>query len=141
MTAAVRKATPAELGAAVLFFVAAVVLAGSLVRQRLAQRPLPSSTTTYVPSVVQEGVVVTPGPGRLLFVDSTPEGAELLLDGSRRGETPFSTDFICRDGELTVLELEKPGYQLARFELDCVGGSTRISATLKKDLPQRLIPK
>jgi hypothetical protein len=132
MKPAERKASPAELGAAVFFLVAAVVLAGSLVRQRLSQRPASSGAMLIVPAVAQEGVVVTPGPGRLLFVDSTPEGAALSLDGSVRGVTPFSTDFVCQEGELTVLELDKPGYKLARFELACASGSTRVSVTLKR---------
>ena len=138
MKPAVRKATPAELGAAVFFFVAALVLAGSLVRQRLSQRALSpggsgsSGEAMIVPAVARDGVVVTPGPGRLLFVDSAPDGAELLLDGARRGETPFSTDFACQEGERTVLELKKPGYRVARFEFECAAGSTRVSATLKK---------
>ena len=132
-----RKATATELGAAMLLFVAMLVLTGTLIRARLEQAPTkpkddPLGGTVIVPSVAQEGVVVTPGPGRLLFVDTTPSGAELSLDGTRRGETPFSTDFACQSGMATVLELKKPGYQLARFELDCASGSTRVSATLKR---------
>jgi hypothetical protein len=132
-----RKATPAELGAAVFLFVAMLVLTGTLIRARLEQAPVkvkddPLGGTIIVPSVAQEGVVVTPGPGRLLSVDTTPGGADLLLDGARRGETPFSTDFACQSGQPTVLELKKAGYQVARFELDCVGGTTGGSATLKK---------
>lgn len=132
-----RKATPAELGAAVCFFLATTVLTATLLQHRLAQRQQsakddPLAGTVIVPPVAQEGVVVTPGPGRLLSVDSTPAGAAVRLDGAARGETPFSTDFACQAGVPTVLELEKPGYRPARFELDCVSGSTRVSATLKK---------
>ena len=113
------------------------MLAVTLVSARLAHREVksggdPLGGTVIVPSIEQEGVVVTPGPGRLLFVDTTPSGAELLLDGTRRGETPFSTDFACQEGQPTRLELKKPGFQVAHFELDCVRGSTRVSATLKK---------
>ena len=130
-----KKATGAELAAGAFFLVAALVLAGTLVRQRLERRPASVSrtkVTTMIPAPEQEGVLVIPGPGRLLYVDSTPDGAELLLDGTRRGQTPFTTDFVCQEGMRTVVELKKPGYRLARFELDCVGGATRISATLKK---------
>lgn len=132
-----RKATPAELGAAACFFVATVVLTATLVQHRLALRrdkpgDDPLAGTIIVPSVAQEGVVVTPGKGRLLSVDSSPGGAAVRLDGAARGETPFSTDFACQEGQHLVLELEKPGYRPARFELDCVSGSTRVSATLKK---------
>jgi hypothetical protein len=132
-----RKATPAELGAALFLFVASVVLAGTLVQHRLGQAPKkttddPLAGTVIVPTVAQEGVVVTPSPGRLLFVDSTPGGAELRLDGTRRGETPFSTDLNCEEGKPTLLELSKPGYQTARYELKCVNGSTRVSSTLKR---------
>ena len=132
-----RKATPAEIGAAVCFFVATLVLTATLVQHRLAQRqdPVkddPLAGTIIVPSVAQEGVVVTPGRGRLLSVDSTPGGAGVRLDGAARGETPFSTDFACQEGQKLVLEVEKPGYRPARFELDCLSGSTRVLATLKK---------
>ncbi|MDP1829117.1 MAG: PEGA domain-containing protein [Archangium sp.] len=132
-----RRATPAELGAAVCFFLATLVLTGTLLQHRLAQRqdPVkddPLAGTVIVPSVAQEGVVVTPGRGRLLFVDSTPGGAAVRLDGAARGETPFSTDFACQEGQPAVLELEKAGYRPSRFELDCVSGSTRVSATLKR---------
>ena len=132
-----RRATVTELGAAVFLFVAMLVLTLTLVRARLEAAPArakddPLRGTLMVPSVEQEGVVVTPGPGRLLFVDSTPGGAELLLDGTRRGETPFSSDFACQADVATVLELKKPGYQVARFALDCLSGSTRVSATLKR---------
>jgi hypothetical protein len=130
-----RKASPAELGASVFFFVAAVVLAGMLAQHRLEQRARPAEdplANMIVPSVAQEGVTVRPGPGRLLSVDTTPEGAVVLLDGALRGETPFSTDFACQEGTPTVLELTHPGYQRTRFELNCVGGTTRVSATLKR---------
>jgi hypothetical protein len=132
-----RKASPAELVAAACFFLATLVLTGTLVQHRLALRqdPVkddPLAGTIIVPSVAQEGVVVTPGRDRLLSVDTTPSGAAVRLDGAARGETPFSTDFACQAGQPVVLELVKPGYRPVRFELDCVGGSTRVSATLKK---------
>ena len=130
-----RQATPAELGASVFFFVATVVLAGLLLQHRLEQRPKGEEDPLahmIVPSVAQEGVTVRPGPGRLLSVDSTPGGGVVTLDGTLRGETPFSTDFACTEGTPTVLEVSHPGYQRARFELDCVGGSTRVSVTLKR---------
>lgn len=135
--ASVPRRTPAELGAAAFLSLAMVVLAGTLVQHRLGQRPArpnddPLAGTVIVPSVAQEGVTVRPGPGRLLSVDSTPDGAEVLLDGTRRGQTPFSADFGCAEGRATVLELTRPGYRRARFELDCVGGSTRVAATLKR---------
>ena len=75
---------------------------------------------------------MTPSRGRLLSVDSKPDGAQVLLDGIARGETPFSTDLACDEGTPVVLELSRAGYQRVRYELSCVGGTTRVSATLKR---------
>ncbi len=132
-----RKARPSEVAAAAAFFLAMLVLAVTLVQLRLAQgAPKPTGDsprgTMYAPSVEQEGVVVTPGRGRLLFVDSTPGNAEVVLDGAPRGETPFSSDFACDEETPSVLEVNKAGYRRARFELKCLPGSTRVTVTLKK---------
>lgn len=132
-----RKATAAEAAAGIFFFLATAVLAGTLLQHRLARRPVKSTDEllagrVIVPHVQQEGVSVTPGKGRLLDVDSIPDGAALLLNGTLRGETPFTTDFVCEEGTRTVVELKKPGFQPTRTELDCVNGSTHVRLTMKR---------
>jgi hypothetical protein len=132
-----RVTPPAEFAATVFLFLAALVLAGTVAQQRLAHRSPGAEAdvlagTTLVPSEAEEGVTVTPGPGRLLLVESTPTGAQVLLDDLPLGETPYSSDFHCHADRPSVLELKKPGYSPARFTLKCADGSTRVSVTLKR---------
>ncbi len=139
MSAAPPPARPGarlELLAAVCFFVAMVAFAALVVHRRLQARSPgpghPLAGTVITPAPAREGVTVIPGTGRLLLVDSTPDGAALTLDGQPLGETPFSSDFRCDEAKPAVLEVKKPGYAPARFALDCVSGSTRVSVTLRR---------
>ena len=136
-TAPPKKGSPVEVAAAGFLCLAAVLLAGTLVQQRLARAaPRPSddplSGTLIVPAVDQEGVVVVAGSGQLLSVDSSPGGAQVTLNGVKRGETPFSSDFSCDDGKPVTLELALDGYRRASYSIACAPGTTRVLAKLKR---------
>lgn len=114
-----------------------LAFAGAVVQRRMSAKPAGAapdvlSGTVLVPTEAKDGVTVTPGRGRVLFVESTPEGAEVSLDGSMLGETPYSADFRCEEGKPAALEVKKAGYAAARFSLACANGSTRVSVKLKK---------
>jgi len=48
------------------------------------------------------------GKNQTVSVSSTPQGADVLVDGQPRGKTPLKTDL--RRGQSHVVEVTKPGY-------------------------------
>ena len=133
-----RKATAAELVAGIALLLAVAVVTGSVLRYRLSAAPKPQGLvepdplqgTVIVPGVETEGLTYASGP-ELLFVDSTPGGADVWLDGQNLGPTPYSTNLSC-DGAPRALELKRGGYHSATFAIECGRGTARVSATLKK---------
>lgn len=107
---------------------------GAVVQRRMSAKGAGDvlGGTVITPTEVADGVTVTPGSARLLLVESTPEGAALVLDGTVLGETPYSSDFRCEGDKPTALEVKKAGFATARFSLACVKGSTRVSVKLKR---------
>lgn len=134
-----RKASALELIAGIALLAAALVLTGSVLMQRLKTAPKSSTSdevdplkgNIIVPGVASEGLTYSNGP-ELLFVDSTPGGAEVVLDGQNLGPTPYSTNLTCASGASRQLEVKKSGYASAKFAVECGHGTARVSATLKR---------
>jgi hypothetical protein len=117
-----------EVGGALLCLVAAILFLASVVDRRLETV---ASGEVLVPTPTQPGVTVVAGPGRSLLVDSTPEGAEVFLDGAAHGQTPLSEDFTCSDGQKVSLEVKLKGFSSRKFSLGCVTGTTKVLAELR----------
>jgi hypothetical protein len=83
--------TPARKGLWAAVAVAAVV-AVAVVGWLVVRRPAPEVVTVEVPEVVKGHLHVVTDPG----------GAEVMVDGSRVGATPFDGDLPVGDHELTV---------------------------------------
>ena len=121
-----------RLAAAVLVFAATVSVALSVVNTRLA-RSEPKPDLVIVPSAGGDGTTYTPGPGRLLLVDSTPTGARVSVAGKSVGTTPWSSDWACSDGEAVQIVVERAGAQPHTSVAICQPGTTRIAVTLERD--------
>lgn len=117
-----------EVGGAVLCLVASLLFGASVLDRRLETVV---SGEVMAPAPSQPGVVVLPGPGRALLVDSTPDGADVFLAGTAHGQTPLSEDFQCNDGQKVSLEVRLKGFTSQKFSLKCVNGTTRVQAALK----------
>ncbi|MFT3706703.1 MAG: PEGA domain-containing protein [Archangium sp.] len=136
-----RKATVPELAAAIFLLFAGGVLTGSVLMHRWATRSTKPNVADVpelngamiTPTVAQEGLTYTAGP-ELLFVDTTPASAQVLLDGQALGDTPYSSNLSCRGGA-AKLEVKKAGYQSVSFDLSCGKGTARVSVSLKRGKP------
>lgn len=127
-------ARPAELAASIFLVIAALVLTGGIVRYRLvgAARALegPLAETVLTPGERQEGVSYS-GEAPLIFVDSTPAGAEVKIGGRSVGSTPYSSNLDC-DGPTIAVELKKAGYLSATSQVACHAGTAHVAVTLKR---------
>jgi hypothetical protein len=79
--------------------------------------------------VAGEGVTYTPG-ADVLFIDTTPEGAEARLDGEVLGSTPFSSNLSCR-GDKVRITVKKSGYQSSSVDVACRRGTARVTLIKK----------
>lgn len=121
-----------RLAAAVLFFAATASVAISVVTTRLAKSS-PKPDVVIVPSAGTDGTTYTPGPGRLLLVDSTPSGARVSVAGKSVGTTPWSSDWSCSEGEAVQVVVERAGSQAHTTVAICQSGTTRIAVSLERD--------
>ncbi len=124
----VSTKTGLEVGGALLCLAAAILFGASVLDRRLETVV---AGEVVAPSPTQPGVVVIPGPGRALIVDSTPDGADVIVGGKPHGQTPLSEDFACEAGKKVSLEVKLKGFSPRTFSLDCAGGTTRVQAALK----------
>lgn len=119
-----------RLAAAILLFGASASVAVTVVTARLRGSYLPTLETVLVPSS-GAGVTVTPGAGRVLLVDSVPEGGIITIGGTVVGQTPWSSDWQCTPGKPVQVLVERPGYLAQATTVGCQEGSTRIAVTLE----------
>lgn len=75
------------------------------------------------------------GPERSLafMIFSTPDKAEVILDGQPRGNTPVGANLDCRENERVGLELRKPGYMSWEKVFRCKEGNIKVHAILKAE--------
>ncbi|MBE2249705.1 MAG: PEGA domain-containing protein [Myxococcus sp.] len=133
MTATTNRRDVLRLAAALLLFAATVSVAITVVGERLSKAAGPGPDVIIVPSGGADGTTFTPGPGRLLLVDSTPPGALVSVAGKRVGETPWSSDWSCTEGEAVRLVVEKAGFGPHAAVAICQQGTTRLAVTLERD--------
>jgi hypothetical protein len=98
------------------------VAASGLVAFRVWTRPpeVKAAPAVYAPvAIAEKPAVVKPGDvyetespanGFILVVESTPDGAEVIVDGESKGETPASLNFDCLPPKTIALTLKKPGF-------------------------------
>ncbi len=72
-----------------------------------------------------------------LMVVSTPEGADIEVDGGFVGNTPSNVELASGDHELAI---KKSGYKVWNRKLKLTGGDIRISAELEKEAPAAAPP-
>jgi len=70
------------------------------------------------------------GPSVRLSVSSSPDGADIAVDGDFMGNAPSSVELPL--GEHTI-GLRKPGYKAWERKLKLTGGDIRLNAELEKD--------
>ncbi len=121
-----------RLAAAVLCFAATLAVAIPVVNARLSKRPGNEPASTIIAPTQGDGITVTPGAGRLLFVDSTPDGAKVKVKGELVGTTPWSSDWACEDGETVQVVVERQGFLAHTNVVACQAGTTRIGVTLER---------
>lgn len=132
MSAPLSRSAPLRLAAAVLAFAATLAVAIPVVNARLSKRPGAEPTNVIIAPSQGDGVTLTPGPGRLLFVDSTPDGAKVKVKGELVGTTPWSSDWSCTEGERVSVVVERQGYQPHSEVVTCQQGTTRVAVTLER---------
>jgi hypothetical protein len=99
-----------------LFSGLAALAASGLVAYRVWAEPVPKAApAVYAPvtPVVGPGEVYmteSAANGFILVIESVPDGAEVIVDGLSKGETPASLNFDCRPPSSLALTLKKPGY-------------------------------
>ena len=85
--------------------------------------PEQKKTVIYSPLPVEmDGIVVeseSKADGFILIVETSPEGADVLIDGSSRGESPASINLDCLPGAPVSLELRYPGFATLRRTVMC----------------------
>lgn len=132
MSKGLSRQAALRLGAAVLGFAATLAVAIPVVNARLSKRPGNEATSIIIAPTQGDGITVTPGPGRLLFVDSTPDGAKVKVKGAVVGTTPWSSDWACDEGEAVQVAIERQGFLPHTTVVACQGGTTRIAITLER---------
>lgn len=132
MSAPRSRSAALRLAAAVLGFAACLAVAIPVVGARLSKRPGNESIPLIIAPTQGDGITVTPGAGRLLFVDSSPEGAKVKVKGETVGTTPWSSDWSCEEGETVAVVLERQGYLPRTNVVACQSGTTRIAVTLER---------
>jgi hypothetical protein len=149
MSAAMGPASPEEAPkptvSAVLQVIAALATLGlaialviPLVRLRLGltPEPLPAVHATLLAPLGEEGQLV-PQQGsaeaQLLLIESTPDGADVEVDGSPEGQTPASTQLHCPKGSQARVIVRAPGYHPWQTQVPCAPGTiARLSPRLKR---------
>jgi|JI10StandDraft_1071094.scaffolds.fasta_scaffold37560_6 hypothetical protein len=121
-----------RLAAAVLCFAATLAVAIPVVNARLSKRPGNQPTNIIIAPTQGDGITVTPGEGRLLFVDSSPDGAKVKVKGEVVGTTPWSSDWACQEGEPVQVVIERQGFLPRTNVVACQAGTTRIAVTLER---------
>ncbi|MER2561027.1 MAG: PEGA domain-containing protein [Myxococcaceae bacterium] len=121
-----------RLGAAVLCFAATLAVAIPVVNARLNKRSGDQPPTLIIAPSAGDGITVTPGAGRVLFVDSSPDGAKVKVKGQVVGTTPWSSDWSCDEGEQVQVVVERQGYLPRTNVVACQAGTTRIAVTLER---------
>lgn len=121
-----------RLAAAVLLFSATTAVAISVVSRRLQRGSREAREIAIAPTAASEGLTFIAGPGRLLIVDSIPEGSRVLVGGTAVGATPWSADWKCDSGDAVEVRIERPGFKTFSTSALCQDGTTRVSATLSK---------
>ena len=96
---------------------------GAELRAAAAKQAAPPSVASAPPSVAPSTSASTPK----VTVASTPEGADIEIDGSFVGNTPSSIDVT--PGEHQVL-IKKSGYKDWTRELKVSGGDIKLNAEL-----------
>ena len=105
---------------------AALAAAGLIAWRVLSPQPVPvAPPAVYSPvakAVPRSGQVVEterPANGFLLMVESTPDGANLFVDGEEKGPTPASLNFDCKEGQQLLLTLVLTGYAGIEHTVTC----------------------
>lgn len=132
MSAPAPKREVLRLAAAILVFAATLAVAIPVVSERLSKRAATATPTQVIITPTKgDGITVTPGPGRVLFVDSTPDGAKVSVAGKPVGTTPWSSDWTCVEGEAVQVKLERQGSLPHTTVVACQQGTTRIAVSLE----------
>ena len=74
------------------------------------------------------------GPERELsfMIFSTPDKAEVILDGQPRGQTPVGANLTCRENEQVLVEMRKAGYKAWEKVFRCKEGRIKVEGILKQ---------
>lgn len=65
-----------------------------------------------------------------LLVDSTPDGARVIVDGKERGHTPALLTVECDSGGEMRIDLIKEGYTTAKQKVPCNDRPLKLKVTL-----------
>ena len=118
-----RRSQILRLTSALAVLLAAIVLVVPLVDLRLARMGHHESVLAPLGlggSTTRQG---NANDTQLILVDSTPEGAQVLIDGELEGETPVSTDLHCTAGTDVAVEVKRAGYHTYKAKVRCAKGT------------------
>lgn len=94
-------------------------------RSGLAEPPQVTTTTSIympMPQIEATGAVSeteSDASGYILVIETTPEGAEVVVDGVSKGASPSSLNLECLAGAPLMLELRHPGYAPLKRMMTC----------------------
>ena len=115
-----------------------VVLVLPLLRLRLTGT-LPEAPPVHATLLVplgDEGQLVPQQGGseaQLLLIESSPDGADVEVDGSPEGQTPASTQLHCPKGAQARVIVRASGYRPYQTQVPCAPGTiARLSPRLKR---------
>ena len=111
-----------------------------LYRSGVAELPLPATHTSVYVAVEQAEVSAgsvseteSEGTGYIMVVETTPEGAEVWLNGESKGTSPSSLNLECEAGSTLRLELREKGYTTLKRAMTCKPDTmVVVRATLEK---------
>ncbi len=115
-----------------------IVLVIPLVRLRLTGRApaLPPVHGALLAPLGDDGQLVPQqgiGEAQLLLIESTPEGADVEIDGSPEGQTPASTQLHCPAGQHAQVIVRAAGYHPYQTKVPCSPGTiARLNPRLKR---------
>jgi hypothetical protein len=105
----------------------------SAARDGYSPREVETLVRDRIPQKVEIPLVST---AARLVVDSTPKGAQVLINGVQRGETPLTLETVGA-GEHT-LELTAKGYETLRLPIRLEAGRTESLSPILKAIPAEL---
>lgn len=79
------------------------------------------------------GSLFGPSAGFMARIGSRPSGAAIIVDGKKRGVTPFLGNVACHQGEKVKIEIELAGFEKWTRELECrENGQVTVDAKLSR---------